>query len=261
MKRRILVVGGMAKKNVPDWVLESFNIEHFESTSGKSWKPNSGRDPDAVVVLNAWVSHKHFFDAREIAEKLSVPFIVSPGGWSAAIQKASDQGIDWFADSIQETTSDESGESDVVNNAWQEAYSKEWEARKALERRYSRDKKLFDSAKKSLKQAEEKGAAADRVITEVREAAKEQRARLAAATEEFNRRSEEIRQRNNRLSECLSSHFDVMKRLLDRIAVGEEALSHAVTIMKETRGLLESNMAELSQKLESAITSLKSEKD
>lgn len=256
-KRRILVVGGV-DKNIPTWIRCAFEIDHFESEHGRNVAPSSKAAVDAVIVLNAWVSHKHYYDARSFAESRKVPCLVSPGGWSKAIRLAAEIGLDWFISAIEQAKDRMLREEDqeeldqVIDNAWREAYEREWAKNQVLEKRLAKDRKMFDKALASKAKARTREEAANRVITEVREAAKRQREHLDKATIEVRETAERVAAENAVLAEYLSSHFDELRDLLDRLGRGEQALVEAARMMAKSRTALQQSVTNLQNRLRAA---------
>lgn len=200
-KRRIYIVGGKGK-NVPPWITAAFDVAQFDQEHTRGREPSASNRPDAIVVLTSWVGHKHFFDGRDLADKLKIPLILSPGGWSAAIKSAADLGAEWFIKDIEaakhsaEITPEQAADlTDYIDNAWREAYNREWSARTALEKRHESVRKELDEKKLMLSAASTRQEAADRVIREIRAAAKESR------------------DRSGRLSAALSSQIEALEAL------------------------------------------------
>lgn len=256
-KRRIMVVGGV-DKNIPNWIRSAFELEHFTSERGVSEALSSSTPFDAVIVLNAWVSHRHYYDARSFAESRNIPCLTSPGGWSKAVRLAAEIGLDWFIASIEQAKDRTLNEDDkeeiehVIDNAWREAYEREWAKNQVLERRLAKDRKACDKARTSKIKAKRREEAADRVIAEVREAAKRQRKHLDEATAEVRRTAEKVAAENAVLSDCLSEHFDELRSLLDRLGRGEQALVEAARMMEKSRTVLQQSVTNLQKRLEAA---------
>lgn len=218
-KRRIYIVGGKGK-NVPPWISAAFEWEQFEQDRAKTRTLEPSNPPDAIVVLSSWVGHEHFYGARDLSERLSVPLIVSAGGWSGSIKAASELGVDWFINDLDrarrgETLSEEEAESydEFIDNAWREAYQREWKAREALEKRYSKDRSKLDHAQRELDRLQQKETAAQRVIAEIRAAAAAQRTALEEARAEADRRAQEIQDRSERVAQALMKHIESLQEL------------------------------------------------
>ena len=224
-KRQIYIVGGKGK-NVPRWLSAAFNHEQFDQENAKTRTLKPAKKPDAVVVLSSWVGHEHFYGARDLAERLEIPMILSPGGWTSSLKAAADLGVEWFIQDIERTrnsgnlTKSQIEEvEEFIDNAWREAYNREWSAREALERRYSKDRGRFDHAQQELVHLKKKEAAAQRVIAEIREAAAQQR-----------EASTKIEERSARVSEALAQHINSLRSLFDAAEAG-----HAATLKASTR--------------------------
>lgn len=218
-KRRIYIVGGKGK-NVPPWLSAAFDYEQFEQDHTRGRTTDPSKTPDAVVVLSSWVGHKHFYDARSLAEKLGIPMILSPGGWSASLKSAADLGVEWFINDIASAKSTgtldepEAAELDeFIDNAWREAYNREWAAREALERHFGKERAKFEQAQEALFQLKRRDAAAQRVIPEIRAAAAKQRKELEA-------HAQEIQERSARVARALTVHLSSLDELFD---VADEA--------------------------------------
>jgi len=222
-KRRIYIVGGKGK-NVPRWLSAAFDHEQFAQDNTKTRTLEPEKTPDAVVVLSSWVGHEHFYGARDLAERLDIPMILSPGGWSASLKGAADLGVEWFIQDIERARTtgnlpeqEQEAVEEFIDNAWREAYQREWAAREALERRYSKDRTKFEQAQSELTRLKAKGAAAMRVIAEVRTAADRQREASA-----------EIQARSERISEALAMHINSLKE-----QARVESLRAAMTIAED----------------------------
>ena len=231
-KHRIYIVGGKGK-NVPPWIAAAFDYEQFDQdhTRGRTTDPE--KSPDAVVVLSSWVGHKHFYDARDLAEKLDIPMLLSPGGWSASLKAAADLGVEWFINDIEATKNHidatEVQVSDIeefIDNAWREAYNREWTAREALERRYGKERANYEHAHNELYRMREGEKArlkkmddvARRVVNEIRTAAARQREKLELHNKEIQKRSE-------RVARALAVHLSSLEELFD---VADEAHSSII---------------------------------
>lgn len=197
-KKKIYIVGGKGK-NVPPWISAAFNYEQFDQDHAKTRTLEPSNSPDAVVVLSSWVGHEHFYGARDLSERLGIPMILSPGGWSASLKSAADQGVEWFIKDIDRAkTSGDLSDSqvadveDFIDNAWREAYNREWSAREGIERRYNKDRGKFEHAQRELARLREKEEAAQRVIAEVRAAAAAQRKATESAQAASERRTKAI---------------------------------------------------------------------
>jgi hypothetical protein len=223
-KRRIYIVGGKGK-NVPPWIAAAFDYEQFDQDHARGRTTDPDKRPDAVVVLSSWVGHKHFYNARDLAEKLNIPMLLSPGGWSASLKAAADLGAEWFISDIEAakssrtlTETEVTGLDEFIDNAWREAYNREWTAREALERRYGKDRSKFEHAEEELERLKTGEAAAQRVIAEIRAAAAKQR-------EEMERHNQEIRERSARVARALTVHLSSLEELFD---VADEAHSSII---------------------------------
>ena len=93
-------------------------------------------------------------------------------------------------------------------------------------------------------------AAAQRVITEVREAAKTQREHLEKAREEVRKLAEETRLRSERISTALAAHLLGIETLVDRISTGEQVMLEAAKLMGDARSSLTRSLEELNKSLE-----------
>lgn len=174
-KKTILVVGGLYK-NIPTWVRAAFNIDHYEQET--HFKKTISSKPDLVVIIKSWISHKQFNDAREFADNNNVPLIVADNGWASAVQKAVENGLDWFAHAIDNTLNSLSEKDakltdELLNRAWEGAYRREYERSNALEKRLRKDREKLEEALAKVNAAERRENAAERVIAEVREAARQ----------------------------------------------------------------------------------------
>jgi len=235
-KRRIYIVGGKGK-NVPPWLSAAFNYEQFEQdhTRGRTTDPT--KVPDAVVVLSSWVGHKHFYDARALAEKLSIPMILSPGGWSASLKSAADLGVEWFINDIATAktteTLNEAEEVELdefIDNAWREAYNREWTAREALERHYGKKRLKFEQAQDELDRLKQRDAAAQRVIPEIRAAAAKQR-------EELERHSQDIQARSARVARALTVHLSSLDELFDVADAAQKSIIGSGAKLRSARSM------------------------
>jgi len=218
-KRRIYIVGGKGK-NVPPWIAAAFEYEQFDQDHARARTTDPDKRPDAVVVLSSWVGHKHFYNARDLAEKLGIPMLLSPGGWSASLKAAADLGAEWFISDIEAAKSSGAlteteivGLDEFIDNAWREAYNREWTAREALERRYSKDRGKFEHAAAELERLKKGEAAAQRVVAEIRTAAAKQR-------KEMERHNQEIQERSARVARALTVHLSSLEELFE---VADEA--------------------------------------
>jgi len=244
-KHRLFVIGGVANRNVPVWLQAVFDIEIFQGDQDEKQKPKPEKTPDAIIVLSSWISHKHFHDARALADELDVPFVLSPGGWSAAINSAITSGIDWFVRDIEAAKDEIPAENpaeanaSTVDNAWHEAYSREWAKNQALERRLRKAEEKLDKLATRQATAQRREDAAERVIAEIREAARLQRERLEKAQAEVERTAGEMQERQARLSGCFAEHLTSMKTLIEKIENGESVLLQAARAMTDMRAALE----------------------
>jgi hypothetical protein len=258
-KRRLFVVGGRQGRNVPVWLQKVFDIEIFEGEEDEKQKPKPEKKPDAIIVLSSWISHKHFHDARTLADELDVPFVLSPGGWSAAINSAITHGIDWFVRDIEAAKAEIPAENptaaveSLVDSAWHEAYNREWAKNQALERRLRKTEEKLERITARQASAQRREDAAERVIAEVREAARLQRERLEKATAETEKTAREMKERQARLAALLADHFTTMKALLQRVSNGEEILLQAANMMSETHAALDQRTAILMESLTQPI--------
>jgi len=205
--KRILVVGGM-DKNIPTWIQKSFDIEHYEQQAHFKREIAPSDKPDVVIVLKSWISHKQCADAREFASSNGIPFIVSDGGWSMAVQRAVESGLDWFAHAVDKSlkTLDEeqAKEADgLVERAWEGAYKREYERAHALEKRLKKDRKHHEDTIIKLESLERRENAATRVIAEVREAARKHQETSDQTRAEIRRVADELRKKIDLL---LSEH-------------------------------------------------------
>jgi hypothetical protein len=256
VKHKLFIVGGK-DRNVPPWIRAAFEVEQFDQDAGSRGRvPEPDAKPDLIVVMKSWIGHKHYYDARELAERLGVPFIEAAGGWSSALQAAAAAEIDWFLKAIEATKDNEevkaSGEivEEAVDNAWRQAYEAEWTKHTALEKRYAKDRKKFEEAQDRLRTVITREAAAQRVIAEVREAARVQRGLLDKATSEARKLADETRQRSERISSALANHLLGIETLIDRVSTHESVLIQAAEMIKETKDALVHNLRELTSALE-----------
>jgi hypothetical protein len=250
-KRRIYIVGGKGR-NVPPWISAAFDHEQFHQDLAKTRSLDPEKKPDAVVVLSSWVGHEHFYGARDLAERLDIPMILSPGGWSASLKSAADLGVEWFINDIENaknnkelTASQSDATVEFIDNAWREAYNREWSAREALVKRYSKTKKALDHAEQELSLLKEKEAAANRVITEVRAAAAQQRA-------EMEKNNQEIQQRSERIANALAQHVNTMKELFSSLDGAHQLLAQTTSQVGDVRGTSKSTLDFLLASLEIA---------
>lgn len=250
-KRRIYVVGGKGK-NIPPWVTAAFDVEQFDQEHTRGREPSADQRPDAIVVLTSWVGHKHFYDGRELAAKLSIPLILSPGGWSASLKSAADLGAEWFIKDIESAKkSDSLSEkevsdlSDFIDNAWREAYSREWAARSALEKRHEILRKQLEDAKSQLASAATSRESADRVLREIRAAAAQQREALEIAQAETGRMAEVIRAKSDRLSAALATQLDYLAAVNDQLSSAANSLQTSAHHLSGLNDLFNQGMKEL----------------
>ena len=236
-RRRIYIVGGKGK-NIPRWLSAAFDYEQFEQDNPKTRTLEPEQSPDAVVCLKSWIGHEHWYGARDLAKRLGVPMIEAAGGWSGALKAASDAGVEWFIQDIDRAKrsgdlSDDQVEEveDFVDNAWREAYEREYEAREALEKRVGQDRRELDRLRRV-------GEAEKRVISEVRAAAARHRKAL-----------DEVQARNERVSEALASHINSLVGLFEATDLSHESLiatmnriSIARTSAKEKLSVLRASM-------------------
>jgi hypothetical protein len=254
-KRKLFVVGGK-DRNVPSWIKAAFEVEQFDQDEGSRGRvPEPKATPDVIVVMKSWIGHKHYYDAKALAERLEVPLIEAAGGWSAAVQGAAEQELDWFLSAIEKTKDSEEVKAEkvdvveVIDSAWRQAYDREWAARTALERRYGKDRARFEAAQERLRSVAGRETAALRVIAEVREAARLQRENLDQAKEEIRKLSDETRRRSERTSALLTAHIAGARALIDNVSAGEEALRQMTFAMKATKEGLALNLAALTNSL------------
>jgi hypothetical protein len=255
-KHKLFVVGGK-DRNVPPWIRAAFEVEQFDQDEGSRGRvPEPKAKPEVIVVLKSWIGHKHYFDACDLAKRLSVPLIEAAGGWSSAVQGAAEQELDWFLTAIEQTKDSEEVKAEkvdvgeVIDNAWRQAYDREWAARTALERRYGKDRQKFEAAQVRLRAITNREAAAERVITEVREAARLQRENLERSKEEVRKLVEETKQRSERISASLTAHILGLNSLLSRASAGEEALDKATRFLAALRIDVQQTLTELNSALE-----------
>lgn len=180
-RHRIFVVGGKGR-NIPPWISAAFDCEQFVQDQSKTRTLEPQEKPDAIVILSSWIGHEHFYGARDLAEQLDIPLIISPGGWSASLKSAAELGVEWFIADIEKSktnsvlTKEQTTEvEEVVDNAWREAYTREWTAHKALSRRFLKLQTKLENTLEELEKLRVKDAAAQRVIEEIRAAAAKQR--------------------------------------------------------------------------------------
>ena len=247
-KRRIYIVGGKGK-NVPPWITAAFEWEQFEQDHSKTRTLEPDRVPDAVIVLSSWVGHEHFYGARDLADRLGIPMILSPGGWSASLKAAAEMGINWFINDIDRSrSSDDLTESQVedldvfVDNAWREAYNREWSARQAIERQYGKARSKFEHVDRELQRLTEKGAAAQRVITEIRIAAAAQRKALEEARAEADRRTQEIQDRSERVAATLVDHIESLDELFNAADRSHASVLRASASLNDVRRIARRNL-------------------
>lgn len=174
-KKKILVFGGIGK-NIPTWVIRAFNVEHYQQEAHFKREIAPESRPDVVIVLKSWISHKQAADAREFSDMNGIPFLYSDGGWSQAVQKAIESGLDWFPEALNKTLSTLDEEvfkevDNVLERAWECAYRREFERAAALEKRLKKDRNKLETISTKLDLAEKREHAANRVILEIREAA------------------------------------------------------------------------------------------
>lgn len=259
-KRRIYIVGGKGK-NVPPWVAAAFDVEQFDQEHTRGREPDAGNKPDAIVVLTSWVGHKHFYDGRDLAAKLKIPLILSPGGWSAALKSAADLGAEWFIKDIEAakksadlSEKEVSDLTDYIDNAWREAYTREWTARAALEKRHEQLREELERAKESLGAAITRQEAADRVIREIRAAASQQRVALGKAQAETGRLAEIIKAKNERLSSAISVQLGNIESLMDHTFQAHNMLFKMAQEISDLRSKFYEGMKELRNAIDEAST-------
>ena len=252
-KRRLYIVGGKGK-NIPAWLSEAFDYEQFDQDNAKTRTLEPTEAPDAVVCLKSWVGHEHWYGARDLAERLGVPFINSAGGWSGSIKAADDLGVEWFIQGIERAKSSDDVEvaekaEEFVDNAWRGAYEREYEARQALEKRYGRDRRKFEAAQAELEKLKEQGAAAQRVIVEIRAAAAAQRTALEKINAASEQRAHEIQERSERVAKALSEHMASLMALFEASDISHEALLAATNKLNTARALADEKLAILKASL------------
>lgn len=231
-KRQLYIVGGKGK-NVPGWLSAAFDYEQFDQDHAKTRTLEPTKTPDAVVVLSSWIGHEHFYGARDLAERLKIPMILSPGGWSSSLKAAADLGVEWYIQDVERArSSGDLAEPEVetvevfIDNAWREAYNREWTAREALERRYGKERANYEHAHNELYRMREGEKArlkkmddvARRVVNEIRTAAARQREKLELHNKEIQKRSE-------RVARALAVHLSSLEELFD---VADEAHSSII---------------------------------
>ena len=254
-KRKLFIVGGKSR-NVPRWLSNAFDYEQLEQDHPKTRTLEPSKTPDAVIVLSSWVGHEHFYGARDLAERLGIPLILSPGGWTSSLKGAADLGVEWFIQDIERarstgnlTEAQVEEVAEFIDNAWREAYNREWAARNALERRCSRLRKELEGSQTALTELKERGEAARRVVAEVRAAAAKQREALEKARTASERRAEKIQARSERVSEAISHHMISLLRLFEVAEVSSDALHAASVSLGEARGLAKEKLATLKASL------------
>ncbi|MGD9729313.1 MAG: hypothetical protein AB7L09_03170 [Nitrospira sp.] len=232
-KRRIYIVGGK-DRNVPRWLSAAFDYEQFEQDSANTRTLEPSQTPHAVICLTSWIGHEHWYGARDLAERLGVPLINSPGGWSGAIKAASDVGAEWFIQDIERAKNSKTLDAqqvieveDFIDNAWRDAYEREYEARAHLEKRYAK-------TIQELERLRQEGEAAKRVIAEVRAAASKQRKALDA-----------VQARNERVSEALASHINSLVGLFEASDLSHESMVAALNRVADVRTLAKEKLAVL----------------
>jgi DNA-binding transcriptional MerR regulator len=240
-RHRIYIVGGKGK-NIPPWISAAFDIEQFEQDHTRGRTPDPTKSPDAVVVLSSWVGHKHYYDAEKLAEKLSIPLILSPGGWSSSLKSAADLGAEWFINDIETakvaSEKDEKGSAEeFIDNAWREAYTREWNARNALEKHYRKLRIQLEEAQEALRQLKTKEAAAQRVIVEIRAAAAAQRRALEESQAETKAQIGEIRERSERVSTALAEFIASTNEMFTVADSANEAALQAATQLGNARNI------------------------
>lgn len=247
-KRQIYIVGGKAK-NVPPWISAAFDWEQFEQDRSKTRTLEPSTTPDAVVVLSSWLGHEHFYGARTLAEKLGVPMIMSPGGWSGALKAAADLEVEWFLNDIDRARNN--GQLDAedvdaaeifIDNAWREAYNREFNAREALEKRLTMVNRRLDHAESELSRLGKKDEAAQRVIAEVRKAAAAQRAALEEARSDAEERTKEIQTRSERVASALAAHIESLKTLFEATEDSHSSVLRASAKLADVRQLASRNL-------------------
>lgn len=100
---RVLLVGGMESRNLPEWMKKYFDVTMIDSSkfSGmdttKMTNKFGGHDPD-LIIIQRWLGHKLSVPAAKMAHNFGIPRIYAMPGWSQARQQAEQQGIEWFID-------------------------------------------------------------------------------------------------------------------------------------------------------------------
>ena len=218
-KHRIFIVGGKGK-NIPAWISAAFKWEQFHQDNSKTRDLEPSNRPDAIIVLSSWVGHEHFYGARNLSEKLNIPLIISPGGWSTSLKAASSLGVEWFIQDIERakysndlTTELVDELENFIDNAWREAYTRELVAKEAIVRRYSKDRKKFEKSQQMLKELTKKDEAGQRVISEIRVAASNQRRSLEKERVKANQIVIDVQQKNDLIIEALLRHIDSIQEL------------------------------------------------
>lgn len=181
-KKKVLVIGGLAK-NIPKWISNVFELEHYEQQIHFKRTIAPDERPDVVVALRSWISHKQHKDARDYAVANNIPFISAENGWAQAVQQAMELGLHWFAKTVDkalpELEEPERTELDVIlDRAWENAFAREKEKVSALERRLRKDRNRLEQTLKKLSTAEAKEEAAERVLVSIREAAQKQKTKI-----------------------------------------------------------------------------------
>lgn len=215
--KKLLVIGGM-DKNIPTWITRLFEITHVEQQLHFKRIIAPADKPDLVIVLKSWISHKQCADARDYAQEHGIPFILASGGWSSVVQKAAESGLDWFVHTIDkslETLSEEQAKEtdEVITRAWESAYNREYEKSCALEKRLKKDRERLEKALIRVESAESREHAANRVILEVRAAAKAHQDASDQTRSEIRRVVDELRKKIDAL---LADHeLSAQKHLID----------------------------------------------
>lgn len=180
-KHRILVVGGLPY-NIPKWAHHAFEIDLIEGCSSGGTGPLVPKTvPDAVVIRIDFVSHGYSEQAVDFARSHSIPWFTCRGGWSSVIERAVQQGIDWFADAIQSAgeelleDGDENGVevTDAVDNAWKTLADYERRKAHAAETRLGKERRKREKAEEHLRAL--RSGAEQRIISAIRQQAQEVR--------------------------------------------------------------------------------------
>lgn len=221
-KRKILVVGGISK-NIPKWINDAFEVDHYESET--HFKRQFVSKADVIVILQGFVSHKQSSDAKKYAKENDIPLIVADKGWASALAQAADRGMLWLIDDIGKEVKDAPLEDKLdvmLNDAWRLAYKREYEKSRALERRLRKDRERLEESLAKLNASESRENTAARVITEVREAARKHREDSEQTRSEIRRVANELREKIDKL---LSEHEVAAQKHVSEISELRKKLS------------------------------------